>query len=582
VTGDVADAELRILRAAERERLAGDGDADVDADHAGARVLGDVLGDGAVGREHRGGVAVLTLMLQCDRVLERGHVHDGEHGAEDLGVPDLHVGLHLVDHRRPDPRALRVLGAGGVLAATVDDDLRALFLGASDGALDAIERRLIDDGAHAFADHDGRRALDDAVDQVIDVADRHEHARRHAALPGAAGERVDDALHGDVLVGVGHHDQVILRAAEGERALAVSRGELVQRTRHGGRAYEGDRGDVLVGDERVHGVFSAVDDREDAGRKARRDHDLAEQVGRERNLLRRLEDEGIPERDGNREHPHRHHRREVERRDPGDDAERLATVFARDAAADFHAAAGVEVLDAERELDDLDALEHAGAGLGDRLARLAGGAVSDLVDAGQQELAILEEVLRALLDGHRLPLRLGGLGSGDDARDLVCRRHRDFADHAARVRARHVEEAGSLRARPGAADEVLKDLGFAREIDERHGFTGSVGVAPRIAPATSASRRETGQSIGRWRRKEARERAAVRHDGDGDRPPATWRPLWYIDAHGRAPREIRRGSGRPPCARSGRLGSHDPGRASRGRRQLAVRVSRLGVVAPGR
>ena len=41
-------------------------------------------------------------------------------------------------------------------------------------------------------------------------------------------------------------------------------------------------------------------------------------------LLRGLEHEGVPAGDRRRPHPHRHHRREVERRDARDDAERLA------------------------------------------------------------------------------------------------------------------------------------------------------------------------------------------------------------------------------------------------------------------
>src|SRR5260221_5984216 len=45
--GDVADAELRLVPAAEAEGLARHGDADVHADHTGAGVLHDVAGHAA-------------------------------------------------------------------------------------------------------------------------------------------------------------------------------------------------------------------------------------------------------------------------------------------------------------------------------------------------------------------------------------------------------------------------------------------------------------------------------------------------------------------------------------------------------
>ena len=55
----------------------------------------------------------------------------------------------------------------------------------------------------------------------------------HAALAGAAGERVDDAAHGQRLVRVGRDDQVVLRAAEAERALAERRRAHVDGARRG-------------------------------------------------------------------------------------------------------------------------------------------------------------------------------------------------------------------------------------------------------------------------------------------------------------------------------------------------------------
>src|SRR5436305_11310671 len=56
--GDVADAELRVVPAAEAERLTRNRYADVHADHAGAGVLHNVAGDSSTLREDARSVAV--------------------------------------------------------------------------------------------------------------------------------------------------------------------------------------------------------------------------------------------------------------------------------------------------------------------------------------------------------------------------------------------------------------------------------------------------------------------------------------------------------------------------------------------
>ena len=77
---------------------------------------------------------------------------------------------------------------------------------------------------------------------------------------------------------------------------------------------------------------------------------------RDGSFSRRLEHERVAARDGDREHPHRHHRREVERRDARDHAERLADRVGVDAGGDVLGVPALEqVRDAAGELDDLQA-----------------------------------------------------------------------------------------------------------------------------------------------------------------------------------------------------------------------------------
>ena len=70
----------------------------------------------------------------------------------------------------------------------------------------------------------------------------------------------------------------------------------------------------------------------------------------------------LPQRDGDRVHPHRHHGREVERRDAGAHAERLAEGEDVDAGGDLVGVVALEQLrDAAGELDHLEAALHLAA-----------------------------------------------------------------------------------------------------------------------------------------------------------------------------------------------------------------------------
>ena len=99
---------------------------------------------------------------------------------------------------------------------------------------------------------------------------------------------------------------------------------------------------------------------------------LAQPHRRQRHLFRRLEHERVAAGDRDRKHPERHHRREVERRDPDADADRMADRLAVDLPGDVgerlaHEQAG----NAAGELDHLDAALDRGPRFGERLAVLA-------------------------------------------------------------------------------------------------------------------------------------------------------------------------------------------------------------------
>ena len=216
------------------------------------------------------------------------------------------------------------------------------------------------------------RAREPLDERVGDVADCDRDRDRHAALARRAVAGADERVDGLVEIRVGHHDEMVLRAAERLDALAVLRAVRVDVLGDRSRADEAHRRDVGMLEQRVDRLVIALHDIEHAGRQARALGELGEQQRRARIALARFEHERVPARDRDRKHPQRHHRREVERRDARAHAERLAQRPVVDAAADVVAVLSAQALrDAASELDDLDPALDLAARVGEHFAVLA-------------------------------------------------------------------------------------------------------------------------------------------------------------------------------------------------------------------
>ena len=131
-------------------------------------------------------------------------------------------------------------------------------------------------------------------------------------------------------------------------------------------------------------------------------------------LFARLDDHGVAGGDGDREEPHGHHRREVERADDRNRAEGLPD------GVDVHLRGGVlgvaaleQVRDAAGELDHFLAAGHLAQGIVQDLAVLGGDDRGELVLAGVQQLAESEEDLGAAGQGRVTPGRESGLRGGN-------------------------------------------------------------------------------------------------------------------------------------------------------------------------
>ena len=228
-------------------------------------------------------------------------------------------------------------------------------------------------------------------------------------------------------------------------------------------ADEADGLDGGVGEDGVDGGLVAVDDVEDAVGEAGFLEHLGEEDGGGGVALGGLEDEGVAAGEGEREHPERDHGGEVEGRDAGDDAERLAHGPGVDAGADLLGELAFEELgDAGGVLDVFEAAHDFAFGVGEDLAVLAVEEGGDLVHAGLEDVAEAEEDAGAAERRLRGPVGEGGGGGLDGGVDFGVGGERDAGLHGAGGRVEDVAEAAGGAGDGSAVDPVgdLADGGF--------------------------------------------------------------------------------------------------------------------------
>ena len=251
---------------------------------------------------------------------------------------------------------------------------------------------------------------------------RFAHGDRHgdgqAALSGAGEGAVADDLGGVVEVGVGQHDGMVLGSALALHALAVGGGARIDVLRHRGGADETDGADLGMVEDGIHGLASAVDQTDDTLGKIQALDQAKGQLHRERHFFRRLEQEAVAAGDGVGQVPEGNHRREVERRDGGDDADGLANHAFVDAFGDvFEVVALHEHGNAAGDFDIFDGAAHLALGFGEGLAVLHDDGAGKFVDVVFEQLFECEQVLHAFARRSASPLVLdpfGGLDGGVD------------------------------------------------------------------------------------------------------------------------------------------------------------------------
>src|SRR5205823_8915511 len=224
---------------------------------------------------------------------------------------------------------------------------------------------------------------------------------------------------------------------------------------------------------------------------------------RERDLLRRLQDERVAASDGVGKEPERDHPREVEGRDDPDHADRLAEHQLVDAARDVLADLALQHhRDAARHLDVLDAATELADRLLARLAAFVGDGAREVLEVLLEKLLELEERLDAIAGrrpapsgqrfrrrrGSAIDVRLGGerylgddLGGGRIRhRKLVARSGRGPASSYVVLDRIDAHDVLLGRKIEKLADRGEELLGFL----QRRAVTAIGNLAQRRAPDT--------------------------------------------------------------------------------------------------
>jgi hypothetical protein len=197
-------------------------------------------------------------------------------------------------------------------------------------------------------------------------------------------------------IGVGHHHHVVLGAAQGLHPLSTGSSGRIDVFGDRSRADKADCRDPGMVQDRIDRGLVAVDDIKDTGRQPGLGQQFSNPQPGRRVALRRLQNKGVAASQCHREHPHRHHRREVERRDPGAYPQRLAHRPAVDAAPDLLGEFPLQQMrDAAGELDDLDTAGDLALGVGKDFAVLFGNQLRQCIVLARQEFEEFEHDARA-------------------------------------------------------------------------------------------------------------------------------------------------------------------------------------------
>ena len=339
------------------------GDRHVDPDHADLDLVLEPTRRAAVVGEDRGAVAVRVRVHERERVVVAVDAQDREHRTEDLVGVERHVRCHVVEQRRPEPEAA-VVALHRVLAPVDDQSTRprprrrrgttrpcsrcapvisgpmsALVASVADGE-PAMRSAILATSSSATA----------PTATTAEMAMQRSPAEPKPALTAASAARSRSASGSTTMWFFAPPSACTRLPARGALLVHVARDRRGADERH--------RLHVGVLEQAVDRDLVAVHDVEHARGEAGLGPQLAaNQFAADGSFSLGFSTTALPARDRDREEPARHHRREVERADDRDDAERLAHRVDVDLGRDRprRTSPFSRCGSAARELDDLEA-----------------------------------------------------------------------------------------------------------------------------------------------------------------------------------------------------------------------------------
>mmetsp|Transcript_15608 Transcript_15608/g.42587 ORF Transcript_15608/g.42587 Transcript_15608/m.42587 type:complete len:321 (-) Transcript_15608:482-1444(-) len=297
----------------------------VDAHHAHLNLTSECACHATIRGETRDAVTELVFVDQFDGSREVGHSHDAQHWSEDLLAVDLHLGPHVVEQRAAKEKAF--LAASNLALASVHHQRGARCHAVFDIANHFSTMLRGDQGSHlGFLGHAVHylQRLDlrnQPIDQRIGVAHHHGHRDRHAAFASRAIRRTHQCAGHLGQIGVRHHHHVVLGASQRLCTLAACRTLRVDVLRDRRRPDERQGLHVGMLDQGIDGFLVAVDNVEHAIGQAGLLQQFCQAKGDGRVSLGGLEHECVATCDRHWKHPARNHHREIERRDPCNNAQ---------------------------------------------------------------------------------------------------------------------------------------------------------------------------------------------------------------------------------------------------------------------
>lgn len=305
-----------------------------------------------------------------DGLIESVLSDDAQDGSEDFFLVAGVVGLNVVDDGGSNEISLGV-GWVGVVSSIEGEGGSFLDSGVEESEdsvsqLWVTEWSQIDSLVNSGSDLEFLDLLDDLVQPFLALSDQDNSGQGHTSLSGGSECGTDDGVDGVLSVSVWQDDAVVLGSHIDLHSLEGLGSLLVDVVSGLVSSDEGDGLDIGVLGDVLGGVETSVDELEDTLGDSDFLDELGQVDGGVGDSFGRLEDEGVSESDGVREHPQWDHAGEVEWSNTSTNSQGESVGVAVNTSGDVREGfSHVDVGQSAGVLNDLESSGDVSSGIGD-------------------------------------------------------------------------------------------------------------------------------------------------------------------------------------------------------------------------